>query len=51
MMETKVRVTKDVYRLIDSYNRRQNWILKELLKSFEGIKNGNKTGSPRKIDG
>jgi phage anti-repressor protein len=33
-METKVKVTKELYRAWDSYNRYQRWIGREILKAI-----------------
>lgn len=35
-LSIKVKVTKDLYKAFDSYNRRQKWVLKELVKNIKG---------------
>jgi phage anti-repressor protein len=35
-METKVKVTKELYRMWDSYNRHQRWVGNNLLKALKG---------------
>lgn len=42
MLECKVKVTKQLYKYFDSYQRRQRWVLKQLLKFCEPIKKGEK---------
>lgn len=36
MTEVKIKVTKSLYKAYDSYERRQLWVLKEMLESMKG---------------
>lgn len=35
MMETPVKITKEIYKAIDSYHRHQRWVGRELIKMIK----------------
>ncbi len=35
MMEIKIKVTKEMYKSFDSYERKQRWILKHLMECIK----------------
>ena len=37
LMETKVKITKSLYKAIDSYHRRQIWEGKQLIKNIREL--------------
>jgi len=36
-LEFKIKVTKQLYKAFDSYQRRERWIGKQILKAVNGI--------------
>lgn len=47
MMNCHIKVTKKLYKLFDSYERRQKWILKEFVKNMKEQYGLEKTDSKR----
>lgn len=33
-MEIKIKITKDIYKAFDSYQRRERWIGRQILKAI-----------------